>query len=155
MKLHSFLTFIFLAIPFLAIAQNEEKKYNPVRLALGANLGVYNTATNNDVVNYPDLINGSLSVFARAHITNHLAVEAAFRYSISEKDYSYQDGMYKDQYGNFHSYFTNDGVRSQSKYLPVNLQYHVGKKDAALRAYTSLGIGFLPELSDQPDYKHR
>ncbi|MCB0697215.1 MAG: outer membrane beta-barrel protein [Chitinophagaceae bacterium] len=87
-----------------------------------------------------NLLAGGGILFARKYIGEHLAIEIDICKAVSEK--TFVESFSPDPYPT-HTY----SYRMSSLDIPMNLQYHMGKRGSDLRPYVGLGIGYASMTS--------
>lgn len=91
----------------------------------------------------PNISNG---VFVRYYFGKHLAIETGLNTQLySRQHLSYYQHTVVEGNGNSTTYYPEASVRYNNFELPVELQYHIGKEDAKLRAYFGVGVGYTKD----------
>lgn len=95
--------------------------------------------------NQLNLIAAGGVIFIRKHFGEHLALELDINRNYSERTFGeeYWPATFPSS-----GYVTNNfSYRMKSLEIPLHFQFHMGKRDAGLRPYVGLGIGYAAVTS--------
>ncbi len=115
---------------------DDAKQPKPPLLIGGMYVGGHITMEQSQMFDYPNMLSANTGLFMRCFIGQHFAIEASYDVSRSEKTFGAYPSPYLSQY------YTSFSVYNKGFSIPVTFQYHLQRRDAALRPFFGLGLGY-------------